>query len=78
MNRTVAAAVLLGCSAFAASSQSVKEPEFPDVFYALSGGQLLKLEPNLIDPGGDICGRDENFGFPAPLLGWRTNADISQ
>ena len=31
-------------STFAASAQSVKEPEFPDVFYALSGGQLLKLE----------------------------------
>lgn len=43
MNRAVTA-ILFGCWLFAASAQDVKEPEFPDVFYALSGGQLLKLE----------------------------------
>lgn len=44
MTRTITA-VLLGCSVFGAFAQDIKEPEFPDVFYALiSGGQLKTLE----------------------------------
>jgi len=43
MTRTVVG-VLLGCSVFGAFAQDIKEPDFPDVFYALVGGQLKALE----------------------------------
>jgi hypothetical protein len=64
MKRTVTA-VLLGCLAvFSGLAQDIKEPEFPDVVYALDAGKLVQLERQ---EAGSQAGRAGLVGAKAAM-----------